>query len=164
MTPLLAVKHPGVAEPLVEKAGASAISAFTAIGPQAGRRLAILAEGEAAHVVTNPKVLDVIARFGDAGMSFVWKHKRPLAVSACLTAFIADPEPFINGTKDITKVIAETTLKPLAETPAKVLESTAQHAMPAVARSTNWTVVFLLAMAFAVAAVAIRFHLKRGTS
>lgn len=135
------VKHPGVAEELVERVGHSAIHAFSAIGPQSGRRLAMLAEGEASHLATNPKLLDVVARFGDTGMSFVWKHKAALAVSAVLASFLLDPEPYISGAKELSTVVAETTLKPLAEVPGKAIESVAHDAMPQVARKTNWSVV-----------------------
>ncbi len=158
---LALVKHPGIAEPLVEKAGGSAIAALTAVGPQAGRRLAILAEGETAHIATHPKVLEVIARFGDRAMDFVWKHKGSLVVTAALAAFVADPEPFITGGRDITKIVAENAVKPLAEASGRAAENAAAQIAPEVGRNTNWTVVFIAAVGGLAIVVGLRMWLTR---
>ena len=155
------IKHPGIAEPLVEKAGGSAIAALTAVGPQAGRRLAILAERETAHIATHPKVLEVIARFGDRAMDFVWKHKGALAVTATLAAFVADPDPFITGGRDITKVVAENVAKPLAEASGRAAETAAGQIAPEVGKNTNWTVVFIAIVGGLAAVVGWRVWLNR---
>jgi hypothetical protein len=135
------VKHPGIAEPLIEKAGAPAVSALSAVGPRSARRLAMMAEGEAAQVATHPKVLDVIARWGEPAAEFVWKHKGALAVGTVLTAFFMEPEKFIDGTKHLTEIVATNAVRPLAETPGKVLTSIAEKTTPEIARNTNWSAV-----------------------
>jgi hypothetical protein len=136
------VKSRGVALPAVESLGKPAIRAFQAIGsPQNARRLAMMASegGELARIGRTPEILAVIEKYGDKAMQFVWRHKGELAVTAALAAFLAEPEPFINGAKDITQAVA----KPLAEVPAIA----AREGAAEVARKTNWTIVFLAIIA-----------------
>lgn len=109
------VKHKAVAEPLVQELGEQGAKALSAIGPQQGRQLAMLAADPAtASLARSPQVLGVVAKYGDAGMNFVWKNKGALAVSATLAAFLADPKPFIDGTADIAQIAGENLVKPLA--------------------------------------------------
>ena len=109
------VKHKEVAEPLVQELGEQGAKALAKIGPQQGRQLAMLAaDPTTAAMARNPQLLDVVARYGDAGMNFIWKHKGALAVSATLAAFLADPQPFIDGTADLAQIAGENLVKPLA--------------------------------------------------
>lgn len=109
------VKHKEVAEPLVQELGEQGAKALAKIGPQQGRQLAMLAADPAtAAMARNPQVLEVVARYGDAGMNFIWKHKGALAVSATLAAFLANPQPFIDGTADLAQIAGENLVKPLA--------------------------------------------------
>jgi hypothetical protein len=100
----------------------------------------MLETGELAVIGRTPEVLGVIGKYGDPAMEFLWRHKGVLGSGAVLAAFIADPEPYLAGVKNITEVVAENTLKPLAEVPATV----AREAAGEVARSTNWTLIFSL--------------------
>ena len=34
-------------------------------------------------------------------MEFIWKNRKSLATTALLLTFVNDPEPFINGSKDL---------------------------------------------------------------
>jgi hypothetical protein len=114
------VKHAGVAEPVIGKFGAPAVRALEAVGPQSGRRMAMLAaDGQLARIGRTEEVLEVVARYGDRGAKFVWDNKGALAVGTVLTAFLASPEPFINGTRDITKVAGETVVTPVVTPIAK---------------------------------------------
>jgi hypothetical protein len=126
------VKHPGIAEPLVERSGGAAVKALAAVNPRNGRRLGMLMEGELGKLPESGKLLDVLAQYGDRAGEFVWNNKGALAVGTALAAFVANPEPFLNGTKEIAKIGGETVAKPLAE---------------GVARGTNWTVVILAVLA-----------------
>jgi len=101
------VKHPGIAEPLVEKGGIAAVKALGVVTPQNGRRLAMMLEGELANVGKHPELLEVIAKYGDRAATFVWANKGALATGAVLTAFVANPEPFLNGARDITKIAGD---------------------------------------------------------
>lgn len=136
------VKHAGIAEGLVDKAGAPAVRAFQSVGPQGGRRLAMLAEsGELAKAGRAEQLLEVIGKYGDPAADFVWRHKGALAVTAVAAAFVADPEPFLNGTKDLAQVVGENAVRPLAEAPAALVTE--------VAWGTNWSLVFLAGLVLA---------------
>jgi hypothetical protein len=134
------VKHPGaICEPVIERFGAPAVKALGAVGQQSGRRMSMmLADGELAKIGRTPEVLGVVAQYGDRAMEFIWKHKYTLAGTAALTAFLAHPEPFLDGGKDITKIAAENAVRPLAEVPGKVATEAA--------RQINWNLVVILAL------------------
>jgi hypothetical protein len=107
------VRHPGVAEPLVERGGAQAVKALGAIDPRNGRRLAMLMDGELAQAGRHPELLGVVAKHGDRAVNFLWHNKATLAGGAALAAFLADPEPFLNGTKDLAAVTGDAVVKPV---------------------------------------------------
>ena len=98
----------------------------------------LAADGHLEKLGHTPELLEVIARYGDRAMTFVWEHKEALAVATTLTAFLGDPELFINGTKDLAKVGIESIGKPLAEVPVTVAKDSANE----IAKSTNWTLLF----------------------
>jgi hypothetical protein len=152
------VKTRGVAEPAIESFGQPAIRAFQSVAkPQNARRLAMMASegGELAQIGRTPEVLGVLEKYGDPAMEFVWRHKGALATTAALAAFLADPEAFITGAKDITQVVAENAVKPLAETPAIA----AKEGAAIVARETNWTLIGLGAIAAVTLLLAARWRL-----
>ena len=107
------VRHPGVAEPLVERGGAQAVKALGAIDPRNGRRLTMLLDGELAQAGRHPEVLGVVAKHGDRAVNFLWQNKGALAGGAALAAFLADPEPFLNGTRDLAAVAGDSVVKPV---------------------------------------------------
>ncbi|HMF15244.1 MAG TPA: hypothetical protein VKE94_23175 [Gemmataceae bacterium] len=128
------LRHPGIAEPLIEALGESSAKALSAIGPRGGRRLAQMVEdGTLASLGRTREVLAVIGRYGDKAMEFIWKHKGALAVGTVLVAFLADSEPFLNGARDITKTVAANAIAPLAEAPAVVAREAASQ--------INWSLV-----------------------
>jgi hypothetical protein len=131
------LKHPGIAEPLIEALGQPAINALSAIAARGGRRLAQMAEdGSLIRIGRTREVLAVVERFGDRAMDFVWRHKGALTVASLLAAFLADPEPFIQGVRDITRTVAENTVAPLAAVPAETAREAASR--------INWTFVVTL--------------------
>jgi len=83
-------------------------------------------------------VLKVMERYGDAACSFIWRNKGVIFGSAALAAFLANPEPYING------------IRPLAELP-----------IARIAEATDWTAVFLMATLLLAALAAIRMLLLR---
>src|SRR5581483_5844264 len=91
--------------------------------------------GELARIGRTPEVLAVVEKHGDKAMQFIWNHKGALTVAATLSVFLAEPEPFINGAKELT----ETVVRPIAEVPAIAAKEGAAE----LARKTNWTLVFL---------------------
>ena len=74
------VKHKGIAEPILEKLGQPAVKALQATNTQGCRRLSMMLEsGELAKIGRSQEILDVIGRYGDRAMNFVWQHKGALA-------------------------------------------------------------------------------------
>lgn len=117
------------AEKLLEVGGASAAKAVVGLSSRHARQLAMLADEAAdASLVRNSGLMDVVAKYGDRGMDFVWRNKGALAVGTVLAAVLANPEPFIEGTRSIAEVAATTAVAPLAR---------------GVAGGTNWTVVIV---------------------
>lgn len=109
------VKHKEVAEPLVRELGEQGSKALAAVGPQQGRQLAMLAaDGSTAALARNPRLLDVVARYGDNAMNFIWRNKGALLVGTTLAAFLANPQPFIDGTAQLAQAAGESLVKPVA--------------------------------------------------
>jgi hypothetical protein len=118
------IKHKGLAEPVLEKLGAPAVNALAAIGPRGGRRLAMMAEGgELAALGRTPELMQVITRHGDAAMDFIWRNKGALAVGTSLTAFLAKPDSFINGTNQLASTIGDAAVKPLVQETGRAISS-----------------------------------------
>jgi hypothetical protein len=128
------IRHGEIAESLIESMGTPAAAALRAISAQNGRRLAIMAEeGTMSRIGRSSELLEIVGKHGDRAMDFVCTNKGSLAVAGALAAFLADPEPFLDGAADITRIVAENAVKPLAEVP-KELASEA-------VRRVNWTAV-----------------------
>jgi hypothetical protein len=109
-------KHKQVAEPLVEQFGNAGAKALRAVDAQSGRRLAMMAgDGELKQIGRTEQLLDVVAHYGDKAADFIWRNKGALAVGTVLTAFLADPQPFLDGTRDFSQIVAENAVKPLAQ-------------------------------------------------
>jgi hypothetical protein len=101
------IRHPGIAEDLIEASGAPAARALSVVGPQNARRLAMLAEdGTLTTSGRSTEILDVITRYGDKAMDFIWRNKGALTVGATLAAFLEKPEAFIDGGVALTKAVA----------------------------------------------------------
>jgi hypothetical protein len=116
------IKHKGLAEPVLEKLGAPAVNALGAVGPRGGRRLAMMAEGgELSAIGRTPELMQVISGRGDAAMDFIWRNKGPLAVGTTLTAFLAKPEAFIDGTNQLAGTVGESVVKPLVQETGRAL-------------------------------------------
>jgi hypothetical protein len=110
------IRHKGIAEPLLEKLGEPAVKAMGAVGTQGGRRLAMMAQGgQLAGIGRTPELLGVIARHGDKAMDFIYRHRVVLAGGAALTAFLANPEPFLDGTNRFVGTVAENAVRPTVE-------------------------------------------------
>lgn len=134
------IRHKAVAEPLVESLGRPAIQALGQIGGKNARRLAIMAEaGELAAIGRTEQLLGVVARFGNRGMEFVWKNKGALAVTAALTAFLANPQPFLEGTVDLAGIVTDNTVGPLVQG--------AGSAVSKAAGKTDWTIAVVALIA-----------------
>jgi hypothetical protein len=146
------IKHEGIAEPVIAQYGKSGVAALNNLNAQNGRRLAMMADdGELARLTQPNRMLDVVAKYGDRGMDFIWRNKGALAVTATAAVFLANPEPFIDGAKDLAQTSLEQVGKPLVEASKEVAVEAA--------KSANWTWVFSLAIV--VATVYLYFSRKR---
>jgi hypothetical protein len=137
------MKHPGIAEGAVEQLGVPAARALNSVTGAEARRLGMMIEdGVIKTGEQSAGLLDVVAKYGDKGMEFIWRNKGALAVTAGLTAFLYDPEPFIHGTTDL----AAETVKPVA------IE---------IARNTNWTPVIISGVVGFVGLITFRVWVRR---
>jgi hypothetical protein len=146
------IRHPGVAEPLIERLGAPAVHALRPLNGQSARRLAMLADdGALSAARRGDDVLAVVERYGNRGMDFIWRNKGALTVGAALTAFLADPEPFISGTRDLAEVASS----PIAQAAAEVGRE--------MGRRTNWTGVSITLIAAVASWAILRMWMRRNS-
>jgi hypothetical protein len=101
---------------VVESLGTPGARALAAVGPRNARRLAMLAEdGTLARSGRWGELVAVIERHGDRAMDFVWRHKGALTVSAILATFLAEPEVFLGGGRELIGGAAREATQPLAD-------------------------------------------------
>lgn len=113
------IRHPGAGRELLERLGPAAMRApLKTESVVTLNRLSepIRASGRA------PEILGVVERFGDRACAFLWRNKGTIFATAVLVSFLADPQPYIDGVKQ------------LVVQPAMDLAGEA-------ARSVNWTLI-----------------------
>ena len=89
--------------------------AMPRLTPRNARRLTMLAEdGTLARTGRWSELLAVIERHGDRAMDFVWRHKGALAVTAVLGTFLADPEAYLGGGRELIGGAAQEATQPIA--------------------------------------------------
>jgi hypothetical protein len=100
--------------PLTTKLGPGAKQVVPVLSPRNARRLAILAkDGTLTRTGRTDELMAVIARHGDRALNFVWRHKGALTVTTVLAAFLADPEPFLDGSRRLARDAATTVARPV---------------------------------------------------
>ncbi|WP_152053035.1 hypothetical protein [Tautonia marina] len=110
------IRSKGVGLPLVSQYGEGAVKAFKGLDPQNARRLAMLGQsGELAATGRASELLGVVGKHGQPVMEFIWKNKGALAVGTTLTAFLANPEPFVSGTADLAGTVVEASAEHVAQ-------------------------------------------------
>ena len=96
------LKHPGIADNLIGGYGDEAVGALNSISRKSAQRLSMAADdGLLTATEQSAELLPVIRRYGDEAMDFIWKNKGSLAVATVLASFLADPEPYITGAKEL---------------------------------------------------------------
>jgi hypothetical protein len=144
------IAHGEIAGPLIDALGQPAAGALARVSSQNARRLAMMAdEGELSRIGRTPELLAVVQQFPDKAMGFIWRNKAALATASLLAAFLADPQPFLDGTVKISSQIAEHAVRPLTDVPAEI------------ARRTNWTVIILTAGVLLAAWLILKGRLRR---
>lgn len=156
------IKHQGIAEPLVESMGRPAVQALGAIGARSGRRLAIMAEGgELATLGRTPEVLGIISKYGDPAMEFLWRNKGTLAVGTALTAFLANPQPFIDGTIQLSDSLIEGGSKAVESVAAHVVKPVVIELSREAARTVPWGTLSIVSALVLGVVVSLRVLLRR---
>lgn len=123
------VRHPGAGRDLLEQFGAQVLRApLSTESVVALNRLSgpIRASGRSSEI------LGVVERFGDRACSFLWRNKGTLFATAVLVSFLADPQPYLDGVKQL------------------IVQPAADLAGAAVRRA-NWTVIGCAAILGAMA-------------
>jgi hypothetical protein len=129
------IKHPRIAEDLIGKFGDNAVGAMNSVSRSGGQRLGMLAaDGTLDKIGRQPELLEVIRKYGDAAMDFIWKNKGALTVASALTLFLANPDVYINGAKSLI-------VDPIAGP---------------IARSINWTLIILVSAGVVFAPFIVR--------
>lgn len=114
------LKHPGIADSLIGRYGDEAVGALNTVSRQNAQRLSMVVDdGLLAATPRSSELLRVIRQYGDEAMDFIWKNKGPLAIAAVLGTFLADPQAYISGAKELV-------VSPVVEP---------------IARSINWTLI-----------------------
>lgn len=145
----LLIRHKDIGVDLIQAYGDSAVRPLAVLSPKNGRRLLMMhRDKELEKIGRTEELLGVIGKYGDKAMEFIWKYKCALTVATALTAFLMDPEPFIEGTKDILQVVGQTGVQPITE---GVREA---------AKQTNWTVIGIIGIVTLAALVALRWYLR----
>jgi hypothetical protein len=157
------IRHPNVAEPLLAHFGKPALDALGKLEPRNGRRLAMLFEGgDLARTGGAKELVDVMARFGDKACEFIWKNKGALAVGATLTAFVANPEPFLDGTATLAETVGARVAEPMIEAVGdNVVQPVVAHTARAAAPGLSAFFIVLGAIGACGLAGLIAGHIQR---
>lgn len=105
------LKHPGIADDLLARFGNRAVAPLNALERSGAQRLAMAAqEGVFEKTAQSGALLDVIGKHGQRALDFIWNNKGKLAVAAVLGTFVADPEPYLTGARQL---VGDSILRPL---------------------------------------------------
>ena len=96
------LKHPGIADSLIGRFGDDAVGAMNTLSRQSAQRLSMVADdGLLTTTARGSELLPVVRKYGDEAMDFIWKNKGSLAVASVLATFLADPQPYISGAREL---------------------------------------------------------------
>jgi hypothetical protein len=128
------IRHPGIAEPVIEGFGKPAAAAMKGLNGQNARRLAMMVDdGSLAKIPQQADLLGVIGKYGNPAMDFIWKHKGVFIGGTIAASFWSNPEPYIKGVVDLSKELVTTTAT-----------SVAHPLADEAARQIPWTTLALL--------------------
>jgi len=118
----LMIRHPGVGRDLLAQFGGQVLRAPL-------RTESLVTLGRLAEPIRNSgrtaEIFGVIEKFGDRACDFLWRNKGVLFAGAALAAFLHDPQPYLDGVKQLA------------------VEPASRIAQDAAAR-TNWTLVVIV--------------------
>ena len=144
------IKHRHLATSVIEQFGARGARAVAGLNSRNARRLAMASKnGDLARIGRVEEVLEVIAKYGDRAVKFIWNNKGGLAVAAVLGTFIANPAPYINGTKDLATPGMEKGAETAGEIGVTMLET------------IDWTTILIVGMVAVVGYAWLRMRKRR---
>lgn len=114
VAPVIA-KHSDKATDLITVYGRRAIEPLKQVNRQDAVKLALLHKDKV--LTTDPdriKLLDICGKYGKRGVDFIYDNKGKLLVAATLATFVADPEPYINGAKELASTAITQAVAPVA--------------------------------------------------
>lgn len=94
-------RHGDAAIPLIRQYGDDAAEAFGNLSGLNGRRLIQAGEERLWTKEQLQALLEPIRMRGDRAMDFIWKNRRVLAGGVLLAAFVANPDPYLNGARKL---------------------------------------------------------------
>jgi hypothetical protein len=118
----LLIRHPGAGRQLLENFGGQALRA--PLSTESMVTLNRLAE-PIRSTGRSKEILEVVEKFGDRACAFLWRNKGVVFGAALLAAFLSDPQPYIDGAKEL------------------IVQPAAEAGKVAVGRA-DWTIVFVV--------------------
>ena len=97
-------RHTDAAIPLIRQYGDDCAHALTQLSPANGRRLIQMVDEKSLAAGDFQSLLGTIGKYGDKAMDFIWRHRKVLTSATLLAAFVSDPEPYLNGVKQLAEV------------------------------------------------------------
>jgi hypothetical protein len=141
------IKHGEIVEPILQSSGQSAASALRTVSNQNARRIAMMAkDGELAKLPRTSELFAVMGKYGDSAAEFVWKNKGTLMLGTAMAAFLTDPEPFLNGTRELADIAAKSAIEPIAKE---------------IGSRTNWTLTIVALAGCLAIYMLVKAWLKR---
>ena len=142
-------RHKGLAADLIGQGGQPMANALAHLETRGARQMAMLAEDAAtATLARDPKLLDIVTRYGDRAMRFIWDNKGALAVGTTLATFAANPEPYLDGAITLGKAGIDTIGGKTIDKGGEVITETA--------KIFPWNTALLLGAGLAVPFVGLR--------
>jgi len=136
-----------ITEEAIDALGKSAVGALNASGTPEARYIAMLQkDGIIKAREQGDELLDLIIKYGDRVMAFIWWNKEALAVTAGLGTVIANPEAYIDGGKELF---------------VEGVSRSATEMGNNVARNTNWKMLGIAGIGVLGALAAWRTRLRR---
>ena len=169
------IRHGDTAVDLIETYGDDAVRLLLRLDAREASRLYALLRGPSKLPLDGRGLKlfwECLRRHGKRALDFMWRHRKELAVAGVLAAFLAGPEPYLEGTRDLGEVVPEDAVEPPAETPQEfpsplvdlpprsTVEPSARLALDAGQR-TQWAAAFALVIAAAIVALLTRFWFIR---
>lgn len=131
----LMIRHPGVGRDVLATFGAPVLRAQL-------RTESMVALGRLTDPIRqsgrSAEILAVVEKYGDRACDFLWRNKGTIFLGSVLAAFLHDPQPYLDGVKQL------------------VVEPASKAAQEAASR-TNWTLVTIAALVIASLWLGIRW-------